>query len=1231
MSGSLPRSLLIGAIALVMVSSTLFGGALAALTGPGAHPAGTVIHLTIRADGSLSTPAPISVSGNTYTLTHEINGTIVDERNGSTLDGAGHGLNSTGSGSVALSLYGVTGVTVEDLNITNASIGISIQNSSTILVENNAIRAIAYGVLSDFGENLSVVGNHLSPGGPRETGISIQQGSRAAVTGNMLYRIYEGIAVYLYQGVLISGDNVSRSAYGVYLEDSSDGRILNNVADNSTYGVYIYIDTGVNVSYNSVVYNDYGIFVDYSNQVTGYGNVADHPLEIGLYLYYDVGVVLAGTLASYGYIGFEVYEVVQFDLKGGTALNSSDVGFYAVYASNGTVTGLNTAGSYYPVYLYYTQGMVVLQDVNVSYAGVGYGIYSERSSFTMIGGSVYGETSEAIYSYYSHRVDLVDVNGTGTSSTYLLYDEYSNSVTVTGGRWTGYYYGLDLEYEGSVTVTGTTFVDVAYAGSSVSCGVLTLNDLTVLGGTQSKFGWYDEYSASVNVVNGTYQDLPVGLALYYEQTDRILGASFSGITDYAIETEYAGSVSLSGVRVTGSVAVTYGFYDYESGRESVTNSSFPGLEYGLYLEEDGPAWIYNVTSQASYSGIYADYPLSLTVQNSNFNSDNYSLEIYAQNVTVTNNTATGAHIPLYAEYVNQGSVNGNNFANAKSYGAWFYYDNNLSVSDNNLSGAGSYALALDYVTAAQAWGNDLSHSLWGFELNNSTGITLTDNRIAGDPWAFSLNNATSNLFYHNNFINDARWVFKGTVTRNAWADGYPVGGNYWSAYSGKDLNHGPNQNLPGPDGIGDTPYTLGSGNADPYPLVKPWTSPVLTFSETGLPTGTSWTVTVNLTRLTAAAPYPLAYPQVNGAYTPYDYTVGPVAGYTAQPAKGSGTYTQSDVTVPIHFWTVNYTVSFAQTGLPANTTWGVKLSFAGLQVSGNASTLALDAANGTWGYQLESPTGYVASPSIGNLTVNGSAITIPIAFHPIPYRVGFSQQGLPVGLNWTVEISGSNVSGPASGALYAALPNGTYAYTVRTTAVSSSLSYEPSPLRGNLTVNGSAVSVAITFAAANHPALYAVTFAPTGLPAGSSFNLSVDGRSFTKITGNVALQLANGSYSFGVQAPTGWSANPVQGVVTVNGTGVSVSLAFQALPTAPSTSTSSGMSNGVYLSLLALVIVLAILMVVGWLLYLGRRRGGGSKTPPAAGGPAPPPPQAWQPTPGEPPAGPPPGNPPSSP
>ena len=61
---------------------------------------------------------------------------------------------------------------------------------------------------------------------------------------------------------------------------------------------------------------------------------------------------------------------------------------------------------------------------------------------------------------------------------------------------------------------------------------------------------------------------------------------------------------------------------------------------------------------------------------------------------------------------------------------------------------------------------------------------------------------------------------------SSWDDGYPSGGNYYLDYSGEDRYHGPNQSIPGSDGIGDTPYTIpDANNKDYYPLMGPLGKP----------------------------------------------------------------------------------------------------------------------------------------------------------------------------------------------------------------------------------------------------------------------------------------------------------------------------------------------------------------------------------------------------------------------
>jgi len=82
-----------------------------------------------------------------------------------------------------------------------------------------------------------------------------------------------------------------------------------------------------------------------------------------------------------------------------------------------------------------------------------------------------------------------------------------------------------------------------------------------------------------------------------------------------------------------------------------------------------------------------------------------------------------------------------------------------------------------------------------------------------------------NLIAPNTFDNINNAYDAGT--NNVWNYPYtgdygtdPCGGNFWADYQGIDEYSGPEQDIPGPDGIGDTPYNIPGGQSqDQYPLM----------------------------------------------------------------------------------------------------------------------------------------------------------------------------------------------------------------------------------------------------------------------------------------------------------------------------------------------------------------------------------------------------------------------------
>jgi hypothetical protein len=77
----------------------------------------------------------------------------------------------------------------------------------------------------------------------------------------------------------------------------------------------------------------------------------------------------------------------------------------------------------------------------------------------------------------------------------------------------------------------------------------------------------------------------------------------------------------------------------------------------------------------------------------------------------------------------------------------------------------------------------------------------------------------NNLIHHNNFLGYGMAYAEAV---EIWDDGYPNGGNYWASHVSNDTFRGPNQDIPGSDGIADDQFAIYdlslNKNFDRYPF-----------------------------------------------------------------------------------------------------------------------------------------------------------------------------------------------------------------------------------------------------------------------------------------------------------------------------------------------------------------------------------------------------------------------------
>jgi parallel beta-helix repeat protein len=118
--------------------------------------------------------------------------------------------------------------------------------------------------------------------------------------------------------------------------------------------------------------------------------------------------------------------------------------------------------------------------------------------------------------------------------------------------------------------------------------------------------------------------------------------------------------------------------------------------------------------------------------------------------------------------------------------------------------------------------NDITGNEYGFHCDQwgVKSLIITNNTISYNNYGFYFDIQTNNQIYHNNIINNTIQVYDDPGNSNQWDNGYPSGGNFWSDYNGSDFYSGPNQDILGSDGIGDTPYVF-NFSQDNYPLMEP--------------------------------------------------------------------------------------------------------------------------------------------------------------------------------------------------------------------------------------------------------------------------------------------------------------------------------------------------------------------------------------------------------------------------
>ena len=229
----------------------------------------------------------------------------------------------------------------------------------------------------------------------------------------------------------------------------------------------------------------------------------------------------------------------------------------------------------------------------------------------------------------------------------------------------------------------------------------------------------------------------------------------------------------------------------------------------------------------------------------------------------------------------------------------------------------------------------------------------------------------------------------------------------------------------------------------------------VTFTESGLPSGTSWTATFNGQAKSSTSSTVAFTGIMHGSYswsvlTPISGTTG--IQYVASTTSGSISVS-STTSIPIAY-TTQYQVSFAVSPSGSGST-----TPSGTKVWENSGSLAILAtANSgysfsSWSSSSSSITFASSSSASTTATIHAPG-TITANFAKVTtYTVTFTESGLPSGTSWTVTFNGQAKSSTTSTIAFTGITSGSYKWTV-TSPISTSqgVQYVENPNTGTMSV-----------------------------------------------------------------------------------------------------------------------------------------------------------------------------------
>jgi uncharacterized repeat protein (TIGR02543 family) len=470
----------------------------------------------------------------------------------------------------------------------------------------------------------------------------------------------------------------------------------------------------------------------------------------------------------------------------------------------------------------------------------------------------------------------------------VLYANSDNNVLTNNTCENSMWYGIRLESSSNNTITNNTCENTEYYGIGL------------------------DSSDSNNLDNNTCQNNGGGIYLYDSENIKMRNNTLSNnLHNFGMEgttlSHFVHDIDNSNL-VNGKPIL------YLIGHSNEVIGPSPEMGY-LGLVSCDNILVEDLVLKHNIQGILIANTQNSQLENCVFENNGFGIYLWgSDNNVLTNNTCENGGRGIQLLTSNNNTLTNNTCEDDNYFGIRLANSNNNTVKNSTLSSENEHGVRLysstNNIIENNTISNDNLDGIWFENNSNSVNNIIRNNNItSNNRYGICIANSNDNNYiYHNNILNNATQAYDNGS--NYWDNGYPSGGNYWSDYAGTDNYHGESQDIPGSDGIGDTPYTIPTSDQDRYPLMSPWPTTrsvsvsISPPSQSGVWGATlTYTVTVSNTG-SASDTYTLDNDDTNGWTTMSLSTTSLVV-----PAFSSDNTTTLSVTIPVGGADDNITVT----------------------------------------------------------------------------------------------------------------------------------------------------------------------------------------------------------------------------------------------------------------------------------------------------------------------------------